>query len=176
MSRQALRLRTLAAGLFLAGTLAVIAPAAALGYCDGWHYTNVAVGSSSMVVTNGPYKNYNGTRYNQTHTFTSTTSVTVGVGLSVEAKASWGAIVASAEVTAKVDLSASLTATISNSVTMTVPPYTYANARYGVWRIYTTGHLYHQYFDTYCRTDVDYGTVVARVPRSVGWYTWLSNY
>ena len=178
MSRKTLRLRTMAAGMFLSATVAVIAPAAtSAADCDAWHYTNVAVGSKALVVTSGPYKNYNGTPYWETDTFTSETSKSVTVGLSVTATASYNAIVAAAEIAAKVDLSVTLIASISNSVTMHVPPWEYGNAKYGVWRLTTTGHLYHtsMYENYYCRVDTDYPTVTARVPWYVGWYTWLST-
>jgi hypothetical protein len=177
MSRMALRLRTMAAGLFLATSVAVIAPAATLAACDAWHYTNVHIGTKALRVTDGPYKNYNGTRFTQTHTFTSQTSVTVNVTLSVSASLSVNAVVASAEVAAKADYSKSLTATISNSVTMTVPAWNYANAKYGVWVVPTTGHLYHtsMFEEYYCRVDQDFGTISAKIPWYIGWYTWLST-
>ncbi|GAA0391602.1 hypothetical protein Acor_18350 [Acrocarpospora corrugata] len=80
-------------------------------------------------------------------------------------------ILAGAEATAGVNLSASLSVEIGNTIEVPTPPKKTANASYGVWRKKTSGN-YVQIFSN-CSEKVR-SSVTAWAPWKIGWRTWES--
>ncbi|MFJ8143081.1 hypothetical protein [Streptomyces sp. NPDC096013] len=120
----------------------------------------------------GPYQsNYNGTSNKESTTFTAEASGTVGISFTGSLKVSLSEVVSRQEVTYGINLSASLTAKLGNSVTATIPPHKTVSAKYGVWRRKITGTSYYVYSN--CKTSTP-STIVSYTPYTVGWYTWES--
>ncbi|MCX4706949.1 hypothetical protein [Streptomyces sp. NBC_01373] len=147
-----------------------IAPAGV--YCDpGGVYKPTSLGGRYIRAI-GPYQsNYNGTSNTESTTFTAEASGTVGITLSGSLKVSLNELVSRQEVTYGINLSASLTAKLGNSVTAKIPPHTTVSAKYGVWRRRITGTSFTLYSNCVHSTS---STIVSYTPYTVGWYTWQS--
>jgi hypothetical protein len=115
--------------------------------------------------------NYNGSPYPMTSTFTATGSGTAGVSVSGDTEVSLRALVATQKVKFGVAFSASMTATLGNSITVTSPPRKTLYGEYGVWRKRIVGTSYRIYSN--CTTST-HNTVVSYTPYHVGWVTWAN--
>ncbi|PJN08568.1 hypothetical protein CG723_27750 [Streptomyces sp. CB01635] len=111
----------------------------------------------------------NNTSHSGKSTFTSETSGTVTVGISGTLKAKASAAVAEIESEYSVNLSVSLTAKIGNSYATTTPAHTVTHAKYGVYRLKTSG--YSQYHYANCTKGVKTNATLYS-PSHVGRYIW----
>jgi hypothetical protein len=148
-----------------------IAPAGV--YCDnyGGIYKSTSLGGKYIRGVGAPQSNYNGTSNKESTTFTAEATGTVGISISGSVKVSINELVSVQEATFGLNLSASLTAKLGNSVTATIPPHKTVNAKYGVWRRRITGTSYYLYSNCTRSTP---STIVSYTPYTVGWYTWES--
>lgn len=115
--------------------------------------------------------NYNNTSRSITSTFTSTVTGSVSVAVSGELKTKASVAVAEIEQKYGVELSVKLTAKLGNRVKIKTPPKKTTHARYGVYRLKTTG--YSQYTNTNCTKGKKIKSTL-QTPRRVGWYVWES--
>ncbi|MFI9830796.1 hypothetical protein ACIHIX_24260 [Streptomyces sp. NPDC051913] len=113
--------------------------------------------------------NYNNTSSKATSTFTAEVTGTVGIALSGSLKVTLNELVAQQEATFGINFSASLTAKLGNSITVTIPPHSSVGAKYGVWRRHIVGTSYNV---TSLCGHVNVSTVKSYTPYTVGWYTW----
>lgn len=163
------------AGAALAVTIAAVPASAApcTSQNAGWRYKGVTKQSIPLSQVGGTYSNYNGTRTTADMTLTSTTSGTVGMAVSMSASAEIKtAILGGVKAELGVSVSASMTATSSNTSRITVPAQRTGNGAYGVYRLKASGHLYR--VDSCGRVLEDRGTVTSLSPKSIGWRTWIS--
>lgn len=115
--------------------------------------------------------NYNNTSRSITSTFTSTMTGSVGVTVSGELKTKASVAVAEIEQKYGIELSVKLTAKLGNRVKIKTPPKKTTHARYGIYRVKTTG--YSQYIYADCRKGKKFKSTL-QTPRRVGWYVWES--
>ncbi|TQE26961.1 hypothetical protein Sipo8835_28395 [Streptomyces ipomoeae] len=115
--------------------------------------------------------NTNGTSRSITSTFTSTVTGSVGVTVSGELKTKASVAVAEIEQKYGLELSLKLTAKLGNRVKVKTPPKKTTHARYGIYRVKTTG--YSQYIYADCRKGKKFKSTL-QTPRRVGWYVWES--
>ncbi|MER5836354.1 hypothetical protein ABT116_37445 [Streptomyces sp. NPDC002130] len=141
-------------------------------YCDpGGVYKPTSLGGRYIRAIGPLQSNYNGTSHNESTTFTAEASGTVGISLTGSLKVSLNELVSRQEATYGINLSASLTAKLGNSVTATIPSHKTVSAKYGVWRRRITGTSFYLYSNCTHSTS---STVVSYTPYTVGWYTWQS--
>lgn len=115
--------------------------------------------------------NYNNTSRSITSTFTSTVTGSVGVTVSGELKTKASVAVAEVEQKYGVELSVKLTAKLGNRVKIKTPSKKTTHARYGVYRLKSTG--YSQYTNTNCTKGKKIKSTL-QTPRRIGWYVWES--
>lgn len=138
-------------------------------YCvpEGWYTPSTLYGKYMRGV--GPVQSdANGTSRSASVTFTAQASGTVGVSVSTEVNVSMKALIASANTKFGISLSTSVTASLSNSISTTVPAHQTVNAEYGVWRRKFTGTTHYQYSSC----GVTSHSVTAYGPYRTGWYLW----
>ncbi|WP_328837179.1 hypothetical protein [Streptomyces europaeiscabiei] len=111
--------------------------------------------------------NYNNTSRSITSTFTSKVKGSVGVTISGELKTKASIAVAEIEQKYGFELSLKLTAEIGNRVKATTPSKKTTHARYGIYRVKTTG--YSQYIYANCTKGKKFKSTL-QTPRRVGWY------
>ncbi|MGW3312099.1 hypothetical protein ACWDG9_36580 [Streptomyces sp. NPDC001073] len=141
-------------------------------FCDsGGVYWPTHLGGRYIRAIGAPQSNYNGTSSKESSTFSAEASGTVGISFSGSLKVTLSELVSRQEATFGVNLSASLTAKLGNSVTASIPAHKTLNAKYGVWRRRVTGTSYYVYSN--CESSKP-STIVSYTPYTVGWYTWLS--
>ncbi|MFI7696908.1 hypothetical protein ACIBQ6_48110 [Nonomuraea sp. NPDC049655] len=122
----------------------------------------VSTYSNSHKAVGPTQSNHNGTSRTATSTFTATVSGTVSVAWNVSGSLKVDRLIAGAEVATGVNLSASLTASLGNSISIPTPARKTTTATYGVWRKKTNG-VYHV-----CPQKPK--NVTAWTPWRVGWY------
>lgn len=115
--------------------------------------------------------NYNNTSKSITSTFTSTVTGSVGVTVSGELKTKASVAVAEVEQKYGVQLELKLTAKLGNRVKIKTPAKKTTHARYGVFRLKTTG--YSQYVYANCKKGKKFKSTL-QTPRRIGWYVWES--
>jgi hypothetical protein len=81
------------------------------------------------------------------------------------------AIIAGVDATFGISVEASISTTIGNAMSITVPPYKTGYGQYGVWRKVTYGHYYYRL--TNCSVGTDDGYITAYSPWYTGWNTWI---
>jgi len=113
--------------------------------------------------------NRNDTSRTAKSTFTSEVSGTVGVSVSAGLSISIDALIGKIEQKYDINLSASLTAKLGNSISVDTPSKTTTNAKYGVYRLKNTGVSYRVYSN--CESSPQ-KTVTSYTPLKVGWYLW----
>ncbi|GGP59359.1 hypothetical protein [Streptomyces melanogenes] len=113
--------------------------------------------------------NYNGTSRTARSTFTSEVTGEVGVSVSAGLKTTVGFLVAKTEVQWNLSLSTKITAKLGNQISVDTPPHKTTNAKYGVYRLKTTGVSYLMYSN--CKTSAR-TTVTSYIPLRRGWYLW----
>ncbi|MGP4051735.1 hypothetical protein [Streptomyces sp. 2A115] len=113
--------------------------------------------------------NTNNTSRTAKSTFTSEVSSTVGVSVTAGLTVSVDRLIAKIEAKYEVNLSASLTAKLGNSISVDTPSRTTTNAKYGVYRLKNTGVSYTIYDN--CQTSAK-KTITSYSPMKVGWYLW----
>ncbi|MEU7175248.1 MULTISPECIES: DUF6426 family protein [Micromonospora] len=117
----------------------------------------------------GPgYQNYNGTNSTATVKLTATVAGTVSYSLSSTASVKVDVIVAGVEGSLGVNVSTSLTASVTNEISLTARPKTYVYGDYGVWRQKSKG-LY-GIMQQSC--NVKSSWITSYMPARVGWNTW----
>ncbi|WP_328473637.1 hypothetical protein [Streptomyces sp. NBC_00448] len=138
-------------------------------YCipGGW-YTPTKMYGKYMRPVGAVQSDVNNTSRSATVTFNAQASATVGVSLSSKINVSVGALLAKIKAEYEITLSASVTASLSNSISTTIPAHKTVNAEYGVWRSKFTGTTHYQYADCAVTSHV----VTAYGPYRVGWYLW----
>ncbi|MFF9483582.1 hypothetical protein [Streptomyces sp. NPDC014676] len=141
-------------------------------YCDPAKiYTPKTKGSKYHKGVGPTLANYNGTSRTAKSTFTSEVTGTIGVSVTAGLAVSVDAMLAKIEGKYDVNLSASLTAKLGNSIAVDTPSKTTTNAKYGVYRLKNTGVSYHIYSN--CQTSAK-KTITSYSPMKVGWYLWES--
>jgi hypothetical protein len=115
--------------------------------------------------------NYNNTTRDARSTFTSNATGEVSLGYSGELGVSANVAVLEIEGKFGVNVAVKMTAHMGNTISITTPPRTTTNARYGVYRLKTLG--YSQYVYSNCNRGVK-NTVTVYSPKRVGWYLWES--
>ncbi|GIH28447.1 hypothetical protein Aph01nite_67570 [Acrocarpospora phusangensis] len=128
----------------------------------GTHTFYVTRYSNNHKAVGPAQSNHNGTSSKATMTFTATVSGTVGFTHNATLTLQAGRVIAEGEVATGVNLSASLTASLGNSVTVTARPRSTVSAKYGVWRKKIIG----RYTICMVRSQV----ITGWTPWKVGWY------
>ncbi|MCF1595582.1 hypothetical protein [Streptomyces muensis] len=113
--------------------------------------------------------NYNGTSRTAKSTFVSEVSGTVGISYTGEFKVEGSAAVIKIEGKFGVNVSASLTARLGNTIAVDTPPRKTTFARYGVYRLKSYG--YNQYTYTNCTKGAK-KNVTIYTPHRIGWAIW----
>ncbi|MFC4121203.1 hypothetical protein [Nonomuraea zeae] len=127
----------------------------------------VSTYSNSHKAVGPTQANHNGTNRAATSTFSATVSGTVSIAWNVSGSLKVDRLIAGAEVATGVNLSASLTASLGNSIAVPTPAHKTVVATYGVWRKKTKG-IYHV-------CGVGQKRVTAWTPYFVGWYWKVRN-
>ncbi|GAA3152250.1 hypothetical protein [Nonomuraea roseoviolacea] len=123
----------------------------------------VSAYSNSHKAVGPTQSNHNATSRTATSTFAATVSGTVSIAWNVSGSLKVDRLIAGAEVATGVNLSASLTASLGNSIAVPTPPRKTTTATYGVWRKKTNG-IYQVCGQRGQRR------VTAWTPWHVGWY------
>jgi hypothetical protein len=118
--------------------------------------------SNSHKAVGPTQSNHNGTSHSATSTFTATVSGTVSIAWNVSGSLKVDRLVAGGELATGVNLSASLTASLGNSISVRTPARKTTTATYGVWRKKTKGD-YHVCGEKKKK-------VIAWTPWRAGWY------
>ncbi|MFC9286118.1 hypothetical protein [Streptomyces sp. NPDC057052] len=113
--------------------------------------------------------NYNGTSRTAKSTFVSEITASVGIAFTGEFKAGASIVIASIEQKFSVNVSASLTAKLGNTVSVGTPARKTTFARYGVYRLKSYG--YNQYTYINCTKGVK-KNVTIYTPHRIGWAIW----
>ncbi|GAA3610622.1 hypothetical protein GCM10022419_114540 [Nonomuraea rosea] len=122
----------------------------------------VSTYSNSHKAVGPTQSNHNGTSRTATSTFTATISGTVSVSWNVSGSLKVDRLIAGAEVATGVNLTASMTASLGNSIAVPTPARKTTTATYGVWRKKTKG--------VYQVCGQRPRNVTAWSPWRVGWY------
>ncbi|WP_105975264.1 hypothetical protein [Streptomyces geranii] len=139
-------------------------------YCDRANiYTPSTKGAQYHKGVGPTLSNYNNTSRTARSTFTSEVSGTVGVSVTAGLTVSVQAMIAKIEAKYEVNLSASMTAKLGNSISVDTPSKKTTNAKYGVFRLKNTGTSYTIYDN--CEVSAK-KTVTSYTPLKVGWYLW----
>ncbi|MEU5867615.1 hypothetical protein ABZ815_41065 [Nonomuraea sp. NPDC047529] len=138
------------------------APSLAMACPPGEVSYRVSTYSNSHKAIGPTQSNHNSTSHAATSTFTATVSGTVSVSWNVSGSLKVDRLIAGAEVATGVNLSASLTASLGNTISIPTPARKTTTATYGVWRKKTNG-IYHV-----CGQKPK--NVTAWTPWRVGWY------
>lgn len=127
--------------------------------------------SNSLIKVGPTYSNYNGTGSSASMTLTNSVSGTVSVTYSGSSNVSGSVKLVTLGATFGISAQASITATVGNSITITVPAGKTGNGDYGVWRAYVTGK--EVYYLNNCTSG---GSSASNVwaPYRVAWNTWIS--
>ncbi|MFG1711107.1 hypothetical protein ACFLIM_48930 [Nonomuraea sp. M3C6] len=123
----------------------------------------VSTYSNSHKAVGPTQSNHNGTSRTATSTYSATVSGTVSISWNVSGSLKVDRLIAGAEAATSVNLSASLTASLGNSIAVPTPPHKTTTATYGVWRKKTKG-IYQVCGQSGQRR------VTAWAPWHVGWY------
>lgn len=132
-------------------------------------YTPTSKGAKYHKGVGATLSNYNNTSRTARSTFTSEVSGTVGVSVTAGLTVSVNAMIGKIEQKYEVNLSASMTAKLGNSISVDTPSKTTTNAKYGVFRLKNTGTSYTIYDN--CEVSAK-KTVTSYTPLKVGWYLW----
>ncbi len=117
----------------------------------------------------GPgYQNYNGTSSTATVTLTATVGGTVSWSASTSLAVKGSVLVVEAEGTLGLNLSTSLTASVTNSIRVTARAKTTVYGDYGVWR----QKVYGNYGILYPSCNSQSAWVTSYLPARVGWNVW----
>lgn len=116
--------------------------------------------------------NHNGTKHRAKSTFTAEVSGTVGVTVSGGLTISIDAMIGKIEQKYNVDLSASLTAKLGNTIQVDTPAHKTTHAAYGVYRLRNQGTSYIIYSN--CKTSPK-KNITSYTPHYVGWYIWETS-
>ncbi|MFJ8094714.1 hypothetical protein [Streptomyces griseofuscus] len=135
-------------------------------------YTPTYKGGDHHKGVGAPQANTNNTSHSATSTFTAEVSGTVGVSYSGSLSVSANAMIGKIEAKYDVSLSASMTAKLGNSMSISTPAHKITHASYGVYRLRTQGTSY--VITENCKTTTK-STVTSYTPHYVGWYIWESN-
>lgn len=138
---------------------------------SGWRYQALQRTSSSLVKIGPTHSSRNGTGSSASMTLTSTVSGTVGAAWTGSTNVSGSVKLASISGTFGINAQASVTATVGNSITITVPAGKTGNGDYGIWKTYVTGK--EVYYLNNCTSGASSATNVW-APYRVGWNTWIS--
>ncbi|MFF3329519.1 hypothetical protein ACFYWX_08130 [Streptomyces sp. NPDC002888] len=139
-------------------------------YCDRANvYTPKTKGAKYHKGVGATLSNTNNTSRTAKSTFTSEVSGTVGVSVSGGLSVGVDVMIAKIEAKYDVNLSASMTAKLGNSISVDTPSRKTTNAKYGVYRLKNTGTSYIIYSN--CQTSAK-KTVTSYTPLKVGWYLW----
>jgi hypothetical protein len=148
-------------------------PSANFAVCDPYTEFVPSHRYADFLAQDGPtYSNWNNNAQIGSSTFTSTNTRTVTSQFSASFSVDEGIIFAGIKQTYGVSLSNSMTAGTGTSITVSTPPKTFSNGRYGVYEVVVDGdYVYHnQYCDAH-----DRGNVRVYGARKVGWYAWNSS-
>lgn len=137
----------------------------------GWYYYPTNRDKDYHKGVGAEQANYNGTSRTAKSTFVSQVSGTVGIAVSGEVKVTLKQLVAEEEAKFGVNLSASLTAKIGNTIMVDTPSHKTTYGRYGVYRL--KAHGYSQYTHANCTKGTKKSATVY-TPRRVGWAIWES--
>ncbi|MFE9259185.1 hypothetical protein [Streptomyces sp. NPDC006879] len=137
----------------------------------GWRYYASAKGKDYHKGVGAEQANYNRTSRTAKSTFTSEVAGTVGVAVSGELKVGVSVALTSVESKFGVDVSAQLTTKIGNRISVDTPSRKTTHARYGVYRLKSTGYSQYVYVD--CGQGAK-KPVTLYTPRRLGWYIWES--
>jgi hypothetical protein len=141
--------------------------------CDaGWAYTDLTRYANTIATVGPTQSDYNGTGSAASATFSATTSGTISLSASSSAKVSAGVIITNVELTFGISVTTSLTATVGNSITISIPSHKTGYAAYGVWEVVTYGHYY--YINSICQTTINDGYIDTYSPSYVGWRVWTA--
>ncbi len=169
--RRPIRLRlALVTAALLAATIMGAMPGTAAAVskpgCGGWRYTNITRQTDSLKTLLGPYSYTNTTANNQSFSLTRTVTGTVGLTTSVTVSATADFFVGKVEAATGVNVSKSLSVSVSITGNMVVSPRHIGYLSFGVVRVVTKGHLY--YTNSICGITQDYGTVTVYAPAHEG--------
>jgi len=132
-------------------------------------YDHVTDQGQRLVVTDHR-QNGNNTGQDATTTLTAEKSATVTVSADAGVDADLGAIVEGVKVQLQVTVSKSVTASIGDSTTITIPDGKTGYGDYGVFVELASGHLYSP------NCGVEYGShVLSRTPIAEGWCVWVTG-
>ncbi|MDH6627194.1 hypothetical protein M2271_005018 [Streptomyces sp. LBL] len=116
--------------------------------------------------------NSNGTSHTARSSFTAEASGTVGITISAGLSITINAMIGKIEQKYNVDLSASLTAKLGNTIQVDTPAHKTTHASYGVYRLRSVGTSYVIYSN--CQTSAK-KAIISYTPHYVGWYIWETN-
>ncbi|MER5755022.1 hypothetical protein [Streptomyces sp. NPDC002088] len=136
---------------------------------DGWYYYPTSKDKDYHKGVGAEQANYNGTSRTAKSTFVSEVSGTVGIAVSGELKVEGNAAVVKIEGKFGVNVSASLTAKIGNTISVDTPSRKTTYARYGVYRLKSYG--YSQYTHLNCTKGAK-KNVTIYTPHRIGWAIW----
>ncbi len=132
-------------------------------------YDHIADQGRMLVVTDSEQAGNNSGR-DATFTLTAERSTTVMVSADTGVEADLGAIVQGVRAHLNVSVSTSVTASIGNTTTITIPPGETGYGDYGVFVQLASGHLYGP------NCGQDYGAhVTSRIPIRAGWCVWVTG-
>jgi hypothetical protein len=138
--------------------------------CQSQYVYDDIADQGQMLVVTAREQVGNNTGSVATLALTADRSTTVMVTAEAGVAADLGAIVRGVGVQLHVTVSESVTASISNSPTITIPAGEFGYGDYGVFVEHASGHLYSP------NCGQDYGAhVTSRVPLSAGWCLWVTG-
>lgn len=142
------------------------------GACSaGWKYRSTGRGADTHFKVGATQSNFNGTSGTASSTFSAKVSGTASVTVSGGANVGVSAKLASVQATYGLAVKASMTASLGNSITVSIPSKRTVNADYGAWRAYTTG--FEEYYTANCAVT-QRKSVTMYSPYKIGWRTWTS--
>jgi len=142
---------------------------------SGWKWLILEKEYDGKMLIGATQANFNGTASPAQATFTSTASGTFTATVHGSSNLGIDAKLASASTTFGASFSGSLTASLGNSITITVPPQSWGMAEYGIWTSYVRGEeQYWQGIGTVCNiTQTNNSWLYA--PFRAGWDTWTDT-
>lgn len=141
------------------------------GMCQvGWYYRTVSRATDPHFKIGFTHSNYNGTGSNMSSTFGAQSTGSVSVTLSGGTEVSLGVILADIAAKYHIDVVPTISVTLGNSTTITIPSKKVGNADYGAWRAHTTG--VNEYFTSNCKVTKT-KNIMTYSPYRVGWRTWI---
>lgn len=148
----------------------------ARGVCSsGWRWIPLEREVDAKMLVGNTQANFNGTDAPAEMTFTSTVSGTFTASVDGSFEVGMDAKIASASAIFGTTFAASLTASIGNSITITVPAQSWGYGEYGIWNSYIMGEeFYQQGVGQVC--NISQQTPAGLLaPFRAGWDTWTSQ-